>query len=194
LISSCHSEANKRLEGKTIQESAREAAITETEFIRRLLIEENLDVGIVGFAMDESNLCKVLSSPYVMIGSDGNAISPEGKLGSGKPHPRYYGTFARVIGKYCREQKCIDLPTAIKKMTSMPAEKLGLHERGLIQMNYYADITIFNPQTIIDRATFTQPHQTAEGIEFVIVNGQIAVNKGNHTGSLSGKVLRHQIA
>lgn len=143
--------------------------------------------------MNEDNLCKVLSSPYVMIGSDGNAISPQGKLGTGKPHPRYYGTFARVLGKYCREDHCIDLSTAIKKMTAMPAEKLGLKGRGVLKAGYFADITIFNPKTVIDRATFVNPHQTATGIEYVFVNGQLAVNKGKHTEKRSGRVLRHQV-
>ena len=193
MISSCRNENNKHYEGMNIRECAIESGIAETEFIRRLLIEERLKPGIVGFAMDEQNLCKVLSSPYVMIGSDGNAVSPYGKLGKGKPHPRYYGTFARVLGKYCREEKCLELPTAIKKMTSMPAEKLGLKERGVLRKGNYADITIFNPNTILDRATFTNPHQTATGIEYVIVNGQLTVDKGKHTDKRSGKVLRHQV-
>ncbi len=193
IINSCHNESNKYLEGKSIQECAVELGVPETEFIRLLLIEEQCQTDIIGFAMNEDNLCKVLSSPYVMIGSDGNAISPQGKLGTGKPHPRYYGTFARVLGKYCREDHCIDLSTAIKKMTAMPAEKLGLKGRGVLKAGYFADITIFNPKTVIDRATFVNPHQTATGIEYVFVNGQLAVNKGKHTEKRSGRVLRHQV-
>jgi N-acyl-D-amino-acid deacylase len=128
-----------------------------------------------------------------MIGSDGNAVSPYGKLGSGKPHPRYYGTFPRVLGKYCREEKCLDFPTAVKKMTSMPAEKLRLKERGVLKKGFFADITLFNPETVIDKATFVDPHQTAVGIEYVFVNGQMTVEKSKHTDIRAGKILRHQI-
>lgn len=190
LISSCHTEENKKWEGKTILEGAELTGKSPFEFIRTLLLEEKNRVGIVGFAMDEDNLKKVLSSPHVMIGSDGSAVAPHGKLGQGKPHPRYYGTFPRVLGKYCREEKCFDLPTAVAKMTSMPAEKLNLKLRGKLEKGYYADITVFNPETVIDKATFTDPHQIPVGIEYVIVNGQLTVAHSNHTGALGGKVLR----
>ena len=142
--------------------------------------------------MEENNLKKVLSSPYVMVGSDGNAITPSGKLGQGKPHPRFYGTFPRVLGKYAREDKIFDLATAIKKMTSMPAEKLKLKNRGKIKQGYIADITVFNPKTVIDNATFVDPHQFPTGIEYVIVNGKITVKKGEHTGERSGKILKYK--
>jgi N-acyl-D-amino-acid deacylase len=192
MISYCKSDENKKWEGKTIQECAKESGTSEFTFIRELLVQERLSAGIVGFAMDEENLKKVLSHPLVMIGSDGSTAATDGKLATGKPHPRYYGTFPRVLGKYCREEKCFDLPTAVKKMTTMPAEKLGLKRRGSIIKGNFADITIFNPNTIIDKATFTEPHQTAEGIEYVLVNGKVIINKGKHTGVQSGHVLRHQ--
>ncbi len=192
MISRCRSDENKIWEGKSIRDCAGESGTSEFEFIRQLLINERLSAGIVGFAMDEDNLKKVLSSPLVMIGSDGNAVAPDGKLATGKPHPRYYGTFARVLGKYCREEKCFDLPTAVKKMTTMPAEKLGIKKRGSIVRGNFADITIFNPNTVIDKATFTEPHQTAQGIEYVLVNGKVIVEKGKHSGLRSGSILRHQ--
>jgi N-acyl-D-amino-acid deacylase len=141
--------------------------------------------------MSEENIKKVLSHPLVMIGSDGNAVSPAGKLSEGKPHPRYYGTFPRVLGKYVREEKLFSLAEGVKKMTSMPAEKLGLRGRGIIKKNYYADLVIFNPDEIIDKATFVNPHQLAVGIEYVIVNGKVAIENGKHTRSMSGKVIRH---
>jgi N-acyl-D-amino-acid deacylase len=192
MISYCKSDENKMWEGKTIQECAKESGTSEFTFIRELLIEERLSAGIVGFAMNEENLKKVLSHPLVMIGSDGSTAATDGKLATGKPHPRYYGTFPRVLGKYCREEKYFDLPTAVKKMTTMPAEKLGLKRRGSIVKGNFADITIFDPNTVIDKATFTEPHQTAEGIEYVLVNGKVIINKGKHTGDKSGRVLRHQ--
>ena len=151
-------------------------------------------VGMVGFAMSEDNLKKVLQSDEVMIGSDGSAIAPEGKLGEGNPHPRYYGTFPRVLGRYSRELQYFDLPTAIKKMTTMPAEKLGLKYRGRLQENFFADIVVLNPEKIIDRATFVKPHQYPDGIEYVLVNGKITVEKNRHTGVFSGQVLRHSAA
>lgn len=191
MISSCFTEKNKRLEGKTIYACAVEAGTTPFEFIRNILLEEKNRVQIIGYAMDENNLKKVLSSSLVMIGSDGTAVAPYGKLAEGKPHPRYYGTFPRVLGKYSREEKLFDLPVAIQKMTSMPATKLGLHKRGLIAKDHYADIVVFNPETVIDNATFIGPHQFPSGIEYVIVNGKVTVKNGNHTGVLAGAILRH---
>lgn len=194
VISSCFSEKNKKWEGKSIEACANELGITPLEFVRTILIEEENRVQIVGFAMDEQNLKKVLSSSLVMIGSDGNAVAPYGKLGEGKPHPRYYGTFPRVLGKYSRDEKIFDLPAAVMKMTSMPAKKLGIPKRGLIAKDYYADIVIFNPETVIDNATFEKPHQFPTGIEYVIVNGKLTVKNGKHTGAQTGAVLRHQIS
>ncbi|UCE06871.1 MAG: D-aminoacylase [bacterium] len=193
VISSCFSEKNKIWEGITIQECATADSKSPFEFIRNLLLEERNRANIVGFAMNEDNLKKILSSSSVMIGSDGSAVAPYGKLSEGKPHPRYYGTFPRVLGKYCREEKLFDLATAIKKMTSMPAKKLGLQKRGIIQEGYYADITIFNPQTVIDNATFIEPHQFPTGIEYVIVNGKVTVKNGKHTEERAGKVIRHNL-
>jgi N-acyl-D-amino-acid deacylase len=194
VISSCFSEKNKKWEGKSIYDCANELSMTPPQFIRSVLTEEENRVSIVGFAMDEQNLKKVLSSSLVMIGSDGNAVTPYGKLGEGKPHPRYYGTFPRVLGKYSRDEKIFDLPAAIKKMTSMPATKLGIPKRGLIAKDYYADIVIFNPETVIDNATFEKPHQFPAGIEYVIVNGKMTVKSGKHTEAQAGAVLRHQLS
>ena len=158
------------------------------------MLEERNRVSMIGFAMDEDNLKKVLSSPNVMIGSDGNAVAPHGKLGEGKPHPRYYGTFPRVLGKYVREDKIFDLATAVNKMTQMPATKLGLKNRGLIAKDNYADIVLFNPDTVIDNASFVDPHQFPSGIEYVLVNGKITIKNGKHTGAQAGSVLRHSTA
>jgi N-acyl-D-amino-acid deacylase len=129
VISSCDLEKNKIWEGKSVQACSQELNKTTFEFIRDILIEENNGVSMIGFAMDEDNLKKVLSSDHVMIGSDGNAVAPSGKLSEGKPHPRYYGTFPRVLGKYAREEHVFDLATAVNKMTFMPATKLGLQKR-----------------------------------------------------------------
>ncbi|KPL23152.1 MAG: hypothetical protein AMS23_07010 [Bacteroides sp. SM1_62] len=191
VIGSCFSEKNKIWEGKSIDACALELNTTPFEFIRNILLEEQNRVSIIGFAMDEDNLKKVLSSPHVMVGSDGTAVAPYGKLSEGKPHPRFYGTFPRVLGKYAREDNIFDLATAVYKMTQMPATKLGLEKRGLIASDYYADIVLFNPETVIDNASFSDPHQFPTGIEYVIVNGRITIEKGKHTGAQAGTVLRH---
>ena len=192
VISSCNLEKNEKWEGKSVHACATELSTTPIEFIRNILLEEKNRVQIVGFGMDEDNLKKVLSSSLVMIGSDGTAVAPHGKLAEGKPHPRYYGTFPRVLGKYAREEKLFELTTAVKKMTSMPAAKLGLHKRGQIAKDYFADIVLFNPETVIDNASFVDPHQFSSGIEYVIVNGKITIKSGKHTGTQAGTVLRHR--
>jgi N-acyl-D-amino-acid deacylase len=191
VLSSCFTDENKKYEGKSISAAADESKQSEFDFVKNIIIAERNRVSIIGFAMSEENIKKVLSHPLVMIGSDGNAVSPAGQLSEGKPHPRYYGTFPRVLGKYVREEKLFSLAEGVKKMTSMPAEKLGLRGRGIIKKNYYADLVIFNPDEIIDKATFVNPHQLAVGIEYVIVNGKVAIENGKHTRSMSGKVIRH---
>ncbi len=191
IISSCHKPKNKIYEGKSILDCAEITGKEPFEFIRDLLIAERIRVSVIGFAMDENNLKKVLASPLVMIGSDGTAVAPYGKLSKGKPHPRHYGTFPRVLGKYVRDEKVLDMATAVRKMTSMAAEKLGLDQRGYLKENYFADIVVFNPETVIDNATFTDPHQYPTGIEHVIVNGKLTIENGEHTDTFAGKVLRH---
>jgi len=190
IINSCYSDENKIFEGKSISECLELTGLSPFEFIKKMMIEERGRVTITGFAMDEANLHKVLSSPLVMIGSDGSAVSPDGKLSHGKPHPRYYGTFPRVLGKYCREDKLFDIAIAVQKMSSMPADKLGLKYRGKLAKEYFADIVIFNPDTVIDKATFSNPHQFPVGIQYVFVNGKMVINEGKHTGKHPGKILR----
>ncbi|MBC8401502.1 MAG: D-aminoacylase [Candidatus Marinimicrobia bacterium] len=189
LISGCETEANKVWEGIDILACSKERNMEPAEFVRTLLIEDRLDVGIVGFAMSEDNLKLVLKSPNVMIGSDGSASAPYGILHKGKPHPRYYGTFPRVLGRYVREQKILTLPEAVRMMTSMPAEKLKLKQRGTLVKNNYADITIFNPDTVIDNATFADPHQYSTGIDYVIVNGKLVIDQGEHTDVMAGEIV-----
>jgi N-acyl-D-amino-acid deacylase len=140
--------------------------------------------------MKEENLKRILAHPLVGVGTDGVALAPYGILGKGKPHPRHYGTFPRVLGKYIREEKIIPMPEMLKKMTSVPAQKFGFEKRGAILNEYYADIVIFDPDKVIDKATWTNPHQYPLGIEYVLVNGIVVIQRGEHSGSLPGKVLR----
>ena len=137
-------------------------------------------------------LIKELNPAAELIpGSPGGALATSGVLYRGKPHPRNYGTFPRVLGKYAREEQVLSLEEAIRKMTSLPAEKLGLNGRGLIAAGMWADITVFDPQTVRDRATYTDPHRYPDGIEYVLVNGTIVIKHGEHTDKLAGRVLAH---
>jgi N-acyl-D-aspartate/D-glutamate deacylase len=140
--------------------------------------------------MDEADVQTILRSPDILVGSDGTSLAPYGVTSQGKPHPRFYGTFARILGHYVRELGLLSLPQAIYKMTGGCAAALGLIERGVLREGYWADITLFDPQTIDDVATYDDPHQYAQGIATVIVNGEVAIDAGEHTGALSGQVLR----
>jgi len=193
VISSVISENNKRFEGKSVLDGAKETEKDPYDFMRDLLIEEKNRVGMVTFMMKEENLKKILAHPLVGVGTDGSAIAPYGPLGRGKPHPRHYGTFPRVLGKYLREEKIVPIPEMLKKITSLPAEKFGFEKRGALQNSYFADIVVFDKDKVIDKATWVDPHQYPVGIEYVIVNGQIVIERGKHTGNLPGKVLRKQV-
>ena len=190
LITWVSSEENRNYQGKTINELARELNKNPVNLVRELLIHEQGQVNMCGFAMSEENTENVLIFPLTMVGSDGMAWSPDGILGQSHPHPRYYGSFPRVLGHYVRDRKIMPLTESIRKMTSLPAEKFRIRDRGRLKPNHYADIVVFDPNTIIDKATFVQPHQYPEGIEYVIVNGRIVVKRGRHTGMLPGKILR----
>jgi len=125
----------------------------------------------------------------VMIGSDGSSLAPYGELGEGKPHPRSYGTFPRVLGEYAREQRVLSLPQAVHKMTGLPARRLGLTDRGAIRVGARADLVVFDPRHVADRATYEDPHRYPTGVEHVLVNGRFVIKGGEHTGSLPGRVL-----
>ncbi|HOH08070.1 MAG TPA: D-aminoacylase [bacterium] len=177
-------------QGKTVEELATAAGEDPLDFTRRLLIEEEGQVGMCGFSMSEEDTRATFAAPYTMVGSDGNAISPSGLLGRGTPHPRYYGTFPRYLGYYVHEKKVLPLAEAIHRITALPCEKFSIRERGLIREGCFADIVLFDPATVIDRATFVQPHQFPTGIDWVIVNGEIVVAEGEQTGKLPGRILR----
>jgi N-acyl-D-amino-acid deacylase len=189
VISNVDKEQNKDLIGKNIREIAAAKNVDPYEFVCDLITNEGQDVSHIGFGMSEENTQKVLRHPQVMLGSDGSSLAPYGPLGEGKPHPRNYGAFPRFLGYYVREKKILPLPEAIKKVTSMPAAKMGLQDRGSLKEGNFADIVVFDPQSITDRATFIDPHQYPVGIDYVIVNGKIVIDHETHTGELPGKVL-----
>lgn len=151
------------------------------------LLETEANATIVLFSMCEDDMRTVLANPLSSVISDGWVTSPDA---GGKPHPRAYGTFPRVLGKYVREEKLLTLEQAVMKMTSLPAEKIGLKDRGIIREGFCADLAIFDSDTITDKATFAEPHQYAEGIKYVLVNGQLVVDNGNPTGVRPGRILR----
>lgn len=176
--------------GKRVSEIVAESKEDPFEFVRQLLINENGSVGMVGFGMSEEEIKSVLTHPLVMIASDGGAAATYGPLSEITPHPRYYGTFPRVLGKYCRDNRFFDLPTAVHKMTGMPAQRLGLKDRGKVDVGLAADLVVFNPDTVNDRADFMNPHQYAQGIDYVLVNGAVVIDQGEHMGVLAGRVLQ----
>ena len=192
LVSGVYTDKNRHIEGKTILDAAVEAQKSPYDFMRDLIIEEENHVSIVNFAMNEDNLKRVLAHPLVTVGSDGNSIAPYGPLSKGKPHPRSYGTFPKVLGKYVREEKVLTLPDAIRKMTSMVADKFGLTGRGRLAEGSFADIVVFDPDTVVDGATFQEPHTYPVGIDYVFVNGRPVINRGEHTGELPGRILKHR--
>jgi N-acyl-D-amino-acid deacylase len=194
LISNVATEKNRGLEGKNILEASRAAGLEPYDFIRALLIEEEGQVGAITFGMSEDHLRRLLAHPLVGVGSDGMAVAPYGPLSKGKPHPRLYGTFPRVLGKYVREEHLVPLEEMVRKMTGMPAAHLGFLRRGLVRPGWAADLVVFDPSRVIDRATWTEPARYPEGIPYVIVNGRLVIDKGEHTGSVPGRVLKRNAA
>ncbi len=138
----------------------------------------------------EKDMNLAMVQPWCAIGSDGQALTTEGPLRRGHPHPRSFGTFPRVLGVYVRRLGLLKLEDAVRKMTSQNATKLGLTDRGLLRPGNFADITLFDPERVIDRATYAEPFQYSEGIEYVLVNGELVLERGKHTGARPGRALR----
>jgi N-acyl-D-aspartate/D-glutamate deacylase len=157
-----------------------------------LLIEQNGSVSTVYAHHTEEDMNLALSQPWCSIGSDGSALATEGPLRRGNPHPRSFGTFPRVLGVYARERGLLRLEDAVRKMSSLNAAKIGLRDRGWLRTDSFADITIFDEKRVLDHATYDQPFQYNEGIEYVIVNGQVVLDRGTHTGARPGRALRHK--
>ena len=141
------------------------------------------------FLMSEDNVKRMLQLPYVSICSDGASIADEAPTNEGNTHPRVYGSFARLLGKYVREEKLMTLHEAVRRMTSLPAENLKIRDRGLLKPGYFADVAVFNPETIVDRATFEDSHAYSEGMVHVFVNGVQVLDNGQHTGKMPGRVV-----
>ncbi len=179
----------KPLTGKTLGEVARMRGTDPENTTLNLVLEDESRVGTVYFLMDEDNIRKQIRYPWVSFGSDAESMAPEGAFLKSNPHPRAYGNFARLLGKYVREEKVITLEEAVRRLSGLPATNLELDRRGFLKKGYFADIVIFDPKTIADNATFENPHQFAVGVRDVFVNGVQLLKNGEHTGKFSGKAL-----
>jgi N-acyl-D-amino-acid deacylase len=181
--------ARPEYEGQTLAGIAASLGVSPGEAVIEILRQAKGDVDMVLFMMSEENVALGLQRPWVMIGSDGEGRAAQGPYATGKPHPRNYGTCPRFLGHYVRDRGLLSLPEAIRKMTSLPATKLGLRDRGRLEPGAVADVVVFDPATIADTATFAEPHRYPRGIPWVLVNGEPVIARGQHTGSRPGRVL-----
>ncbi|MDQ6939586.1 MAG: amidohydrolase family protein, partial [Verrucomicrobiota bacterium] len=189
LLVGFKSEKLKPLTGKSLAEIAKMRGKDPVETIMDLISEDESRIESVYFLMSEENIKKELAKPWVSFGSDEASQAPEGAFLKANPHPRAYGNFARVIGKYTRDEKVLTLPEAIRRLSGLPATNLGLADRGFIKEGMYADVVIFDAETIADHATFEKPHQYATGMKHVLVNGKQVLKDGEHTGATPGRAL-----
>ena len=189
LLVGFKAEKLKPLTGKTLAEVAQMRGKDPIETIMDLIVEDQSRVGTVYFIMSEENLKKELRQPWVSLGSDGASMAPEGVFIKSSTHPRAYGNFARLLGKYVREERVISLTEAVRRLTGLPATNLGLDGRGFLRTGMFADVVVFDPATIADRATFENPHQYAVGVKHVFVNGVHVLKDGEHTGAKPGRAL-----
>ena len=180
----------KKFTGKTLAEVAVIRGKSPEETAMDLIVEDSSRIGTIYFLMDENNLKKQVAVPWVSFGSDEGSYSPAGVFLKSNPHPRAYGNFARVLGKYCREEKLITLQDAVRKLSKLAADKLNIKKRGELQAGNYADIVIFDPAKIADNATFEKPQQFATGMVDVFVNGTQVLKDGNHTGAKPGRFVK----
>ncbi len=191
LVVAFSNPAYKKYEGKRMNQVIQDmGGGNPVDVLFKVLIDNGGSVPTVFFHHSEDDMKFALKQPFVSIGSDGTAVATEGPLARGNPHPRYYGTFPRILGRYVRDQNVITMEEAIRKMTSANAAKVHIFDRGMLRPGMAADVTIFDPKTIIDKATFEQPHQYAIGVEYVVVNGVVVLDQGKHTGARPGSVLR----
>jgi N-acyl-D-aspartate/D-glutamate deacylase len=186
MVAQVPSRANRRWEGKTIEAAAREAGQDAFDFYCTLLADENASVTMIIFYMSEGDMLQAVSSPNTVIGSDALGVVDE----RSRVHPRCYGTFVRFLGTLAREQKLLPLEEAVRKMTALTAQVLGLRDRGMVREGLVADLVVFDPATIGDRATYEEPTLAPSGVELVLVNGEVALEQGHQTSARSGRVLR----
>jgi N-acyl-D-amino-acid deacylase len=189
LLVEFKSDALKPLTGKTLAAAAKLRGEDPVETIMNLVLEDRSRVGTVYFMMSEENLRRQIRLPWVSFGSDAASMAPEPPFTKSSAHPRAYGNFARVLGKYVRDEQALNLADAVHRLTGLPAANLELQDRGLLKAGQFADVVVFDPRTIADRATFENPHQYAVGVRHVLVNGMPVLTNGEHTGAKPGRAL-----
>jgi N-acyl-D-amino-acid deacylase len=189
LLVAFKSEKLKPLTGKTLAEVAKIRGKDPIDTAMDLVAEDESRIGTIYYLMSEENVKKEIAKPWISFGSDEASQAPEGVFLKSNPHPRAYGNFARVLGKYCRDEKVIALPEAIRRLSALPATNLGLDHRGMLKEGMSADVVVFDPATIADHATFEKPHQYATGVKHVFVNGVQVIKDGEHTGAKPGRAL-----
>ena len=181
------------LEGRTLSEVAKRQRTTEFDAAVDLLRASQGHVSMIYHTLETVDIERIFKQRYVMVASDGSAVAPYGKLAADYyPHPRNYGCFPRVLGDFVRKKRLVKLEEAVRKMTSLPAARFGLEERGMLKRGWRADVTVFDPRTVADRATFEKPREYPVGIAFVFVNGAMVLERGEHTGKRPGRVLFSQ--
>src|SRR5262245_24431027 len=188
-IASLPADKDQSIVGKRLSEIAAARHKDNWDNLFSLLVEYEGRIGAMFHMMSEDDVKTALRFPWVSVGTDSSAIKPEGELGAGQPHPRSYGTFPRILGHYVRDEHVLPLPDAIRKMTSLAASQMKIANRGTIKEGYFADLVVFDPKTVADKATYDMPHQYPVGIETVVVNGVVTVDGGKHTGAHAGRAL-----
>ncbi len=188
-IASVPADKDQSIVGKRLSQIAADRKQDLWETLFAVLTENEGRVGALYHMMSEDDVKTAMQFPWVSVGTDSSAIKPEGELGRGQPHPRSYGTFPRILGHYVRDEKVLPLPEAVRKMTTLAASQMKIADRGTLKEGYFADIVIFDPNTVADTATFEKPHQYPVGIDTVIVNGVVTVRNGKHTGAHAGRAL-----
>ena len=183
------SEKLKPFTGKSLAEVAKVRGKDPVETIMDLISEDESRIGTIYYLMSEENVKKELARPWISFGSDEASQAPEGVFLKSNPHPRAYGNFARVLGKYVRDEKVLSMSDAIHRLSGLPATNLGLDHRGFLKEGMFADVVVFDPATITDHATFEKPHQYATGVKHVFVNGVQVIKNGEHTGAKPGRAL-----
>jgi len=189
LILQVTKDENRHCQGRTLADIAAEQGADPIDTALDLIASDRSRVGTAFFSMSEDNLRQALQRPWIAVSSDGASMAPEGAFLQAPTHPRAYGSFARVLGHYARDEKVLTLADAIHRMSGLPAATLGLRQRGLLREGYFADVVVFDPETIADRATFADPHQLSTGVSEVLVNGKITISGGAFTGELAGRAL-----
>jgi N-acyl-D-aspartate/D-glutamate deacylase len=188
-IASVPPDKDQSIVGKRLSQIASERGQDNWDTLFAILLENDGRVGALYHMMSEEDVKTAMQFPWVSVGTDSAAIKPEGELGRGQPHPRSYGTFPRILGRYVRELHVLALPEAIRKMTSLAAAQLKIVNRGTLKEGYFADVVVFDPATVADTATYEKPHQFPIGINTVVVNGVVTVRNGRHTGAHAGRAL-----